>query len=269
MKQKRVLAERAVMLLIGLVPLVTLAADQPNPPVQLPPVQATASLSDTAWQWQSTRRPDRASTTAADPTRYTIAFEADGSLRVRADCNTVLGAYSLSGSALTITLGPSTLVGCPSDSQADQFVADLSQVATYALAGETLQLGLRAGGQMLLAPHPLPQLAGPTWHLTSYNNGRGGVQSIAAGSQIDAVFGADGRVSGSSGCNRYMGPYQANAGNLSIGPLASTRLACEQSLMDQEAAYLKALESTTRYGFENDLLVLRDASGATQAIFSQ
>ena len=122
---------------------------------------------------------------------------------------------------------------------------------------------------MLLAPHPLPQLAGPTWHATGYNNGRGGVQSLAAGSQIDATFGADNLVSGTSGCNRYTGPYQSSDGALQIGPLASTRMLCDQALMDQESAYLHALAATTQYNFENDSLVLRDATGATQATFAK
>jgi heat shock protein HslJ len=210
---------------------------------------------------------DGARTAVADPTRYTIAFQSDGSLFIRADCNNVLGTYSASGSELGIKLGPSTLVGCPPDSQADQFVADLAQVATYTLVNDNLQLGLRPGGQMLLAPHPLPQLTGTNWQLNGYNNGREAVVSILAGSHITAAFGPDGRVSGFSGCNRFMGPYQAGEGGLTIGPLGSTRMACEQPLMDQEAAVLRALESTTQYRFENDMLVLRDGSGAMQAIF--
>src|SRR4051794_6830818 len=86
-KPKRVVAQSAMVLLIGLASLTTVAANQPNPPVQLPPqvppvqpLQPTASLSDTPWQWQSTRHADGTSTTAADPTRYTIAFDGDGSL---------------------------------------------------------------------------------------------------------------------------------------------------------------------------------------------
>lgn len=59
---------------------------------------------------------------------------------------------------------------------------------------------------------------------------------------------ADGRVSGSGGCNRFNGGYQAPGSNqLSIGPLASTFKACEQSLMDQESRFLKALQGAQRY----------------------
>ena len=226
------------------------------------------SLSGQPWQWQSSQHADGTSTAVADPTRYTIAFQSDGSLSIRADCNNVLGSYSVSGSQLSIKLGPSTLVGCPPDSQTDEFVAGLADVVSYTLAGDNLHLGLSGGGHMLLAPHPLPPLAGPTWELSAYNNGRAGVQSILANSDVNAVFGQDGRVTGSGGCNRYTGAYRAADGSLSIGPLASTRMACEQPVMEQEALFFKALESTTQYRFENDMLVLRDGSDATQAILT-
>jgi heat shock protein HslJ len=275
MTYPRVVIAGALALLLGLPPIVAMAANQGNPPVQLPPVAPPVAptvsqpgLSDTPWQWQSTRHADGTTTSVAEPARYTIAFQAQGMLNIRADCNTVLGTYSVNGAALTIQLGPSTLVGCPPDSQADQFVADLSQVASYTVGQGSLRLGLRTpGGEMLLAPRPLPELVGPDWQLNAYNNGRGGVQSVLADSKSDAVFGTDGRVTGSAGCNRYMGGYQASSGSLTIGPLATTRMACEQALMDQEAAYIQALESTAEYAFDNDMLVLRDASGAIQAIF--
>jgi len=39
--------------------------------------------------------------------------------------------------------------------------------------------------------------------------------------------------------------------------------------MEQETAYLQALQRATTYRFENGRLVLRDAGGATQATFMQ
>lgn len=58
---------------------------------------------------------------------------------------------------------------------------------------------------------------------------------------------AGGRVSGTGGCNRFNGSYQAKSNQLSIGPLASTFKACEESLMSQESRYLKALQGAQRY----------------------
>jgi heat shock protein HslJ len=188
------------------------------------------------WQWQSTQASTGTSTSVADPTRYTINFQADGSLQIRADCNQVGGTYTVSSSNLMLALGPSTLAACPPDSQADQFLDDLGQVTTYTVTGNSLELGLQGGGRMQYTAMAAPGLVGPNWQLLAYNNGRNAVQSVMIGTQPTAMFGADGQVSGSGGCNTFNGPYQSTASSLSIGPLASTRMACDQTVMDQETA---------------------------------
>lgn len=204
-----------------------------------------------AWQWQATQAANGSSEVAADPSRYTITFQSDGTLQIRADCNQVGGTYTVSGSSLTLTIGPSTLAACPPDSQADQFLASLNQVASATLNRPTLELGLSSGGRMLLTPLPQAELVGPAWQLTAYNNGRGGLQSVEAGTQPTAAFGPDGVVTGSGGCNTFSAPFQSSGSSLTIGPVASTRMACEPSIMDQEAAYFAALERTSNYRFES------------------
>jgi heat shock protein HslJ len=210
---------------------------------------------------------DGSTVVAADPTRYTVEIQAGGTLAIRADCNNVLASYTVSGSELSIQLGPSTLVGCPPDSQADQFLVGLAQVDSYSVDGSTLRLGLSTGGQMTFGQGVAQTLVGPTWELTGYNNGRGGVQSVLAGTTSTATFGADGRINGSAGCNTYLGPYRSDGQSLTIGPLATTRMLCAQPVMDQETAFLAALQKATQYQFESGRLVLRDAGGATQATF--
>ena len=46
-----------------------------------------------------------------------------------------------------------------------------------------------------------------------------------------------------------------------------TRMLCAQPVMDQETAFLAALQMATQYQFESGRLVLRDADGAIQATF--
>lgn len=58
---------------------------------------------------------------------------------------------------------------------------------------------------------------------------------------------AEDRVTGSGGCNRFMGGYKTQDGQLSIGPLASTFKACEPTIMNQETRYLQALQGAQRY----------------------
>lgn len=210
---------------------------------------------------------DGSLTTAADPTRYTITFGTDGSIQIRADCNHVLGTYTVSGASMTFRLGPSTLVACPPDSQDDQFLAGLGQVQTYRINGDNLELGLGNQGMMLLTRMPPPELIGPIWQLLAYNNGRGGVQSILADTQPTATFTSDGRVSGSGGCNTFDGSYELEGASIKMGPFATTRMSCPQPIMDQEQAYLTALENSVQLEFVDGRLQLRDANGATQADF--
>jgi heat shock protein HslJ len=59
---------------------------------------------------------------------------------------------------------------------------------------------------------------------------------------------AEARLSGSAGCNTYFAGYQVTGNQLAITPPASTRRLCTpQAIMDQEAQYLLALDSTQRF----------------------
>lgn len=69
--------------------------------------------------------------------------------------------------------------------------------------------------------------------------------------ELTADF-ANGRISGSGGCNRFNGGYKTTGNQLSIGPLASTFQACEEGLMTQESNYLKALQAAQRYEMNQD-----------------
>ena len=100
-------------------------------------------------------------------------------------------------------------------------------------------------------------LAGTHWTAVGVNNGRGGVASLVTGTEIDARFDRDGRVTGSAGCNRLTGAWTSGGGEaLSIGPLATTRRACPgpPGVMDQETAFLAALARVTTYRLDGDRL---------------
>jgi heat shock protein HslJ len=54
-------------------------------------------------------------------------------------------------------------------------------------------------------------------------------------------FGSDGRVSGSTGCNRFSGTYSQDGDALTIGTLATTRRACLPEVMRREQQFLTLL----------------------------
>jgi heat shock protein HslJ len=71
------------------------------------------------------------------------------------------------------------------------------------------------------------------------------------------------RATGSGGCNRFTGGYEAGDGTLTFGPLASTRMACPG--MDTETAFLRALEGTRRFRVLGRRLDLEDEHGVVLA----
>ncbi len=79
---------------------------------------------------------------------------------------------------------------------------------------------------------------------------------------VDATF-AEGKVSGNGGVNQYSGTYEVDGSKLRIGPLASTKMAGEPAVMEQEAAYLANLEAAGAYKVNGDTLTIKDSSANT------
>jgi heat shock protein HslJ len=118
-----------------------------------------------------------------------------------------------------------------------------------------------SGGEALQFERaPPPRLEGVQWEVTGYNNGRQAVVSPKIGTRLTLAF-QDGRVSGSSGCNRFHGEFKVDGNALKVGPLATTRMACEDELMTQERQFLRALESATTWGIVRGMLDVHRADG--------
>ncbi len=225
------------------------------------------NLSDFIWKWEGSQLGDDQIVTVADPNRYLLEFLAGGGLAIKADCNQARGQYTIQGDDLTIRLGPTTLVACPPNSQADEFLKELARVSAYRLTGDKLVFTLAddAGVMSFAAGNPIA-LSGTSWQVMGVNNGRQAVVSLIIGTTITLNFGADGRVGGSAGCNSYFGAYQTEGDQLRVGPLGSTRKMCvaPEGIMEQEAQFLAALQAGTTFRITGDRLNIRNAAGATQ-----
>jgi heat shock protein HslJ len=250
--------------------LVSIARAQ-QVPLQIPGPSMSAGSPDQlvgpTWRWVRSEYSDTA-VDVNEPDGYTITFLPDGALGIRADCNRIGGTYLAPGDAeLTLRLGPSTLVACPPGSQADVFTRDLNNVRSYVFSAGNLVFNLSAdAGNMIFEAQPVASLTDTAWSVQSYNNGRGGVVSIVPNTQLTASFDAEGRVFGSAGCNSYRGRYTVDGMNINIGPLATTRMACPEPIMQQEQEFLAALGVATQYSIEGNRLTLRDAGGSTQVV---
>lgn len=104
---------------------------------------------------------------------------------------------------------------------------------------------------------PNADLTNTYWKLTEVN---GQPASRGAGQEeLHVVFTSAGnRVSGFSGCNRFSGTYEEKNGRLDFGPMAATMMACGEG-MDQEQAFLKALEIVQGYIINGDNLSFYNA----------
>ena len=78
------------------------------------------------------------------------------------------------------------------------------------------------------------------------------------------AFDQEGRVAGSAGCNRFTASYSQDGEKVTLGGAAATRMMCAgpEGVMEQEARFLKALETVATGRFEGDSLELRTAEGA-------
>ena len=185
--------------------------------------------------------------------------------------NTYSAPYETSGSSLTIGPAVTTMMASPEDIMAVEqaYLAALQQASSYTATEDSLTIFDADGSELLsYMKEEALLLTGVTWSVTGYNNGKGGVVSTITGSELTAVFSEDGTMSGSGGVNTYSGDYKAEGDNISIGPLVTTLMASgDPALMEQEAAFLAALQSASRYTIKGDKLELHREDGALAVTF--
>ena len=72
----------------------------------------------------------------------------------------------------------------------------------------------------------------------------------------------DGRLAGLPGCNNFSAVYALNRNSLTFDTIISTRKACVPALNNQEQRFLKLLEATDRYQFDQTgALILKTHDG--------
>jgi putative lipoprotein len=94
-------------------------------------------------------------------------------------------------------------------------------------------------------------------------------EDIDGGGVIDnahstIMFEADGKLSGSGGCNNFSGQAKVDGYKMEIGPLAATQRACVPALSDQEQKFFQAITNTRSFEIDEgrEKLILKDSSGA-------
>jgi heat shock protein HslJ len=225
------------------------------------PVTDALSLENTAWVLSAL--PGQ---TLVPESPATLRFER-GRVSGTDGCNRYSGPYSAKGSELELTPQlASTMMACPPavDAQAKSFIAALTGAGKYRVANDRLELLSADGTVRATLVRQSETLAGTAWRITGINNGKQAVVSVLAGSAPTLAFAADGRASGSAGCNSFSSGYTADGAQLKFTQPASTRKMCAepQGVMEQEQQLLAALETVATARVEGDRLELRRADGA-------
>jgi len=94
-----------------------------------------------------------------------------------------------------------------------------------------------------------------SWRLTAY----GPVDSTTpAVPDVDAtlIFGEDGTLTGSTGCNELGGDYLVEGDQITFVQIVSTLILCPELQMAQEEAMLRVLMETASFKIEGDTLTI-------------
>jgi len=224
-----------------------------------PPV----TLEGTPWLLEKYLNSSGKEETVLVKTVPTALFQ-DGAIEGYDGCNNFTATYTVNGSNLTIIPGMSTMMACPEDvmMQANTIIQNMANSSSYQIDRKELFLLDSMGNKVLTYLVANTALPGTTWSLISYNNGQDAQVSVILGSEITLNF-LDGEVTGKTGCNGYTGPYTTQVWSLSIGPLATTGEVCSEpeGVMEQEAAYLAAIQQADHYSISQGRLTVFDSEG--------
>jgi heat shock protein HslJ len=141
-----------------------------------------------------------------------------------------------------VQAGPNDAMCCPGE----------KATRAFAFEGEALvEVESRVTGRLVPG-----DLSGVEWVLVKI-----GDDPAPAAPEVTLRF--DGaRVSGNAGCNSLFGEVRAGSrpGELALGPLGATKMACAEPAMSLESRFLDALGRATRFGFVAGQLVLVSAA---------
>ena len=215
-----------------------------------------AEMVGMTWYW--TRYADMAGVNDIPVTgpNYTLTLLADGSFQLLVDCNRASGTYTVSGSQITIQVGPITRAFCGEDSLHDQFLRMLGDVVTFVMDGDQLVLNLKMdAGNMIFDLEAPSTLAGTSWQWTKTGDG----SDVADPGSYTLTFNADGTVAIKADCNRAFGGYTVSGDTLTFGALGMTRAMCRPGSLDGQ--FVRELGSASAYALVDGALVLTIEGG--------
>jgi len=198
-------------------------------------------------------------------TQVRLTFN-EGQLAIHAGCNSMSGAYQVTEGHLVLGNMATTEMGCDAAlMDQDQWVATFLGGAAADLAGDTLTL--RNGDVVMTltdreVADPDRPLEGTRWTLDGII--AGDATSSVPGGVVAGMTIANEQIQVETGCNTGSGPVTVTPTQITIGPLALTKRACQRDAAAVEAAMTSVLTGEVAYAIEADrLTVTTGRSGLT------
>ena len=192
----------------------------------------------------------------------------DGVINGNGGCNSYFGDASFTEDSLSVPLVGSTEMACFPENIMNfemMYFEGLRMVNSWKLDGDMLTL---SGPEMQLIfireqPEVDATLENTIWIFNGLGSGSGdtgAVSSPISGTEANMQL-VEGQIAGSAGCNNFNGSYTLENESVTLSPLASTRMACEDAISQQEFAILNGLMAATSWEIEGDNLTVTFPDG--------
>ncbi|MDX1435209.1 MAG: META domain-containing protein, partial [Anaerolineales bacterium] len=205
-------------------------------------------------------------------TVITLEIMPDGTISGSSGCNSYnnMAEIGEDGSFTVTSPFALTMMACPRGMEQEQaYLGALESAQTIAVNDEgrlviTYDSGTDEEEALIYVPGAT-DLIGTIWTLISYGS-PDGLAEVIPGTTITAVFGEE-NITGSSGCNSYTAAYEIQDESITVGPAASTLKLCD-GIMEQESAYLLALQEAATISIVGQRLTLTNEDGDGVLIYS-
>lgn len=204
------------------------------------------------WRAGSTRKALAAVTAVAMVAALSACSSSDSATPGTGTSTSASGSAGAAGSATASGSGTSAAAGSSSEAAA---------------SGETGAGADATGADSTSSPVPVPPVPGAEdtgpaalQGLTFVATEVSGSRTIAPGSTITLAFNADGTLSARGGCNNMSGGFTVDGDVLNVATMASTMMACEQALMDQDTWLAAFLASSPTWTYTDSVLTLTNGT---------
>lgn len=220
------------------------------------------NLTGSEWQLEELNGRD-----VLDDVLVTMMLGEDDELSGTGGCNRFTGIWEVGeGREISLEAGGTSLMACDQAimDQEAAFLEALALAEAFDTGDDSLRL-FNADGREVAEFSVLEQarLTETRWEAVALNNGQNGLVGVLEDAIPFVIFDTDDNVSGNTGCNTFATGYSRDGDSMSIDLPASTMMACDQPIMDQEAQFFRALEQVASYELGHESLYLRAEDGST------